>query len=456
MPYQLIRRNIPIPISTKYLLKKKTKTQYPQDVYRALKIIAVVPENIRFYGSNTFRAQPYPGDIDAYEKIELCPKGCSRKEALNQSAKLVQDLIRKFTAVPGVYLGDTKICNDKAILQYVIKKHWGIAGPNKKDNGIAVYDFDSKKVKEDLQEMLKRGLITDKDYHKLIPFVKPHITIAMFLEMREILRNIVVLRWDYDELMKGEKILPGNRKITLAEAIDNCKQTDVPEMPIEDNDEVNYSVIKPDIWMEVNGKYIELINLLVISYHTMAGKIDHISHFSPDSKLIIKNLKSEVAKYYYSSLPKFYNVIKYAKRLWTLALMINTPDSRKILEKLVYLWRSDYNLINQVKADLTTIKDMLEKLPNPPLSKLYEQADQTKLRLVQLLNVKIKPVIYQYLKKIATNQYSKHQVIEKIDYITKYLKDLANKGAKQYLKKVDLWPASKKYVDAKNFVHIFA
>jgi len=458
------------PVDKDLVTRKKRKDMMTDDFFKAVRLISYNPDHVRFYGSATFRAQPYPGDIDLYEKIRLCYKNpCDRRQALQSASTLIQALVYKIIKTPGVYLGDVKICHDRIIFTIVSRKYWGVAGPNKRNNALQVNFFDSKKVHNDLKFMLDQKLIDLKTYEALKKLAKPHITIGDFLNMKEILRNIVILRWTTNEILDGIKVLSAGRKISLEEALNDCKQE--PEgLILKKGEEHQYSIVKPDVWIKVNGNYTEVSDLLVIYYDTYSKKHDYISkalgddvdeygkitNLASDRKQVINNLKSEVAKYYYSPLPKYHNMIKYAKRLYSLCYVMRDRDAQIVMNKLVYLWKSDYNLLNQVKSELDTIKTMLERIKKPPINDLYDQIQRTKVRLSQITGFELPDWVWTDLTNIGKHKYGPEEVIKILDKMINTFKEINNEGTLHYLKKVGLWPAPKKFLEPKNFRHIFA
>jgi hypothetical protein len=196
---------------------------------------------------------------------------------------------------------------------------------------------------------------------------------------------------------------------------------------------------------------------MVIQYMTKDHHVDNITFLPKNAGGIISTLRSEVSKYYFlRNIKKYKNMIKYAKRLWTLADTIGDQESKKVQEKIIYLYRSDYNILNQVKSELDVIRDMLEKLDNPPIKILYNQANQTINTITKVIQTKIDKTIYKDLTDIGNHKYNKDKVISMLKNISEYFKNIDDKGAEEYLTKVGLWPAPKKYVDASYVKFIFA
>jgi hypothetical protein len=213
-----------IPLKNLPLGEKRSKDQYPTDVYRAIRILAVNPENVHPYGSYTFLAQPYAGDIDFYERFSLCPEGCTRAKAIEMVAEIIRKLFRRVHETPGVYFGDIKIGNDRIILKIFLQPHWGTIQGNSSDNGVNVISFQYEKVKNDIMFMHNNQLISDEDAKNLAQHISPNISVSSLIALKEVMRNIGILRWTYDEVMNGKKIINKVREITLEQAIDSCKQ----------------------------------------------------------------------------------------------------------------------------------------------------------------------------------------------------------------------------------------
>ena len=429
-----------------------------EDVKHAINIISYKPEEIHVYGSYNFRAQPSPSDIDLYEKIKLC-EDCTYKEAIKNGAEIMQKLIRKIIKIPNVYIGDVKFCADTDIKDLIgneniintesINKIINKMYKNKyikKDEYKKMLDLNKESnkfnIKREKEERKNKTYEEGDDYDDEDKYIQ---------ELFEIFRNLTSLRWTKEEILKGEKKLVGNRKITLEKALSQCKQE---YYYTEDDKNIDYNMAKIDLWMKINNRFVEVTNLLMFFY-TKKEKEEYIT-FSRErgtEKIVqeemITGLREEIAKYYYSKLKKFYKPLKYAKRIFSLSQIL---EDKKTGLKLVKLWRSPLNTVGSIQAELGTLKDIIMKVKNPPLEDIFHQIDEIKLRLDRIIDIEIPQDIYNEINKLSQKKIrNPEKIAESIEKIETMMKEIVDPLIVEYLKSVKLWPAPKKYLDVEYF-----
>lgn len=468
-------------INEKNLFKHIDKNNLIKDVSTAIKIVSYQPDNFHIYGSYNLAAQPFPSDIDGFEKILLC-KNCSYDEAINEGENIIKKLVKKISQTKNVYIGDIKFCKDKEIADIflntdnkILENYYSLKNLFKK-----IYDkkyIDKDKLNK-FNLLLEKSVIENKRLKKEKTYTRPSGKTYKFTdkeindkndevlnqfktyefndynkyyqEIYEEIRNIILLRWTPEEIFKGFKFING-RKITLNTALKNCKFNYIDK---DGEQTTDYSFIKIDLWVYINHKFIEVTNLIIL-YHFPKGK--HVPNYLSFNDETTKgekkettfkeSLKREIAKYYFSDLDKNYKPIKYAKRIFALA---NLYKDKKTTIKLIKLWRSPLNLLSSIKSELSTLVDIIEKIKKPPLKDIKKQIDEIKLKLDRIIDYDLSPVIYDFIKQILKSQ-SKKEIIDLIEKIQDKIKDLIDPNIVKYLKSVKLWPAPKKYLNSKFF-----
>ena len=134
--------------------------------------------------------------------------------------------------------------------------------------------------------------------------VKSHPTIDDYDVLYNLFREHKIIRWSDTDILRGYKILPLNKKITITEALSHKGH------------------IKIDMITDINNKFIEMTNFLFLVEKKMDGKkyiINLKKNYSEEylKKRSEKQLPEEIEKLFYSIY--YYNPFKGAKRLWALA-----------------------------------------------------------------------------------------------------------------------------------------
>ena len=425
---------------TRTLFESVPKEGLTKDTQRAIKLVAYDPEEIRVYGSFNYRAQAFPGDLDLVESVVLCPKGCSKETAIHHFKKVIQEIVRKISNTKDVYVGDIKLCVDPDIYAITRQHYWGA----RSENVTSIEDFSSSKVSHDIESMRDKGWIPGDKAKELLGLARKgdHISLHDYAQLVEEMRNLTVLRWTVSEILQGHKILSGGRKITIEKALDTCYDVDTDRG----------SLVKVDTYIPIDGKYVEVTNLLIAGYINEEKNRTHLTfgEFKEDRlirglpKNQIEGLREEIAKYYFHYLPKDDKPIKYAKRIFSLAQLFHDAGTAR---KLADLWHSDINLMNQVKSEVDTLTDLLEFNAKAPLGTIKHQVDAMKAKLIRILTLPIHEEDYHLIDHISKSTITRKEMMELLEKLSDSLKERINPAAKKFLKEHQLYPAPKKYLD---------
>lgn len=381
----------------------KTKDDYTKSAKKALAIIAINPEDIHPYGSASYKAQPYPGDLDASEIIGVC---CSKEKAINELEKGLIDVVENIEDTPGYYLGDIKLGLDLIfninIGQFV--------------DGI-LYDYDSIEIRRHINDLFINGYLTEKEAEDLLFFVKNNITQDEHDILSELIRNLIIVRWTGDDIINGYVILPGNRKITIKEALSHK------------------TMVKIDMWGSVNDRYIEITNffILIKLNQPKNGKIDPFAkdfngqmiNLPDDYYLTLEDsLKKEIEKLYYSNI--FYKPFKMSKRMWSLARIRGDENMLDILTPLI---RSSASLLSQINSEIEVLIDLIKHVAYPPLIAIGKQIDGFKSRIVNILDIDFQEnEVNRIIDKLLDDKNTKTKLIE----LLKELKSIFLTGINEY------------------------
>lgn len=436
--------------------ERKTYESMPSNYIQNFLNVSVPDGNIWHYGSESFKINKYPSDIDFKQDIKYIH---NLEKSIEIFQKEFNMLIKRIGSRKGVYLGDVKIGFNHIFDEIDI----GIL-----QNG-RIIGFDIDKIKNKINELYKNQYIDKKEYDKINKLLHPVMTLAEYDELYEELRNLHIIRWTYDELIRGYKILPPNIKYMLNEAL---------------HDE---TMIKIDVWEPYNDKYIEVSNFFILYYETSNGQFKLINLPDDYFENIVPSLQREVEKFIFST--NFIKPFKAVKRMFSLARIYKDQD---ILSKIVPLINSNVGFLYQLNSELDLIINMFSKIKNPPFVTLMKQLDNIKYRLenitefdinvdknVDKLNLILDPknkidiLTSDYDPKDKKNQKSEENkyksLFKNFDYIQdavekikqkdqldktinvlkemkSYFQDVINEQTVKYLKKYDLYPPPAKYL----------
>lgn len=358
-------------------------------------------------GSFMHRAHRYPGDMDIMERVIGC---CNISEATKKFANSLKKIARQVNKNKNVFWGDCKAGIDNRFDIY-------IGDLNEITKKISNYNPGS--IRENISSV--RNLLRSPEYNVLVKLVKSNPTVSEWEELREGLRKHYILRWTTDDILRGWKMLPGKRHLSLPDALRH------------------QSIVKVDLWAPVEGKYNEITNYFQVIARNKTGKETIINQPWGDRKEMLHN---DILKY---SSKEHRNSLKLAKRLWNLAKITNDV---RTLEKLYPLFGSDVASLNQIKAESEVIRNMIEKIKNPPFPRLMEQIEGFKRRIndasfetnfnPQPFYNSINQIIDMYKRDKRT--INRHYIDKKLNQLETYLMRVIEPFSYQFLKNIKIDP----------------
>ena len=298
---------------------------FSTDVKKSINLIKLNDKlEIKPVGSYKYRVHSYPSDIDLFEKYEDC---CDLKQVSTKIANKFKNIGQILLKNNKVFLGEVKIGYDMDL--YI--NYGTINYKNKKIKG-----YDYKKINQYLIKIKNNKLINEKTYKQIQKIIKPRPTLLEFLKIHDTIRNLFVLRWNINELVKGYKLLR-NKKVTIEE----CLQ--------------HQTITKMDIWAPINNNYTEITNFYYLIFKNKDGKITFLCK---ELDNYIGSLDNDI--YQYESI-EFRNSLKLAKRIW---IKYNLLNKDRLLTKLYPLFKSSAAKLNQIKEEMLVVNDLLNRYIN--------------------------------------------------------------------------------------------
>jgi hypothetical protein len=147
--------------------------------------------------------------------------------------------------------------------------------------------------------------------------------------------NLEALRWSYDDIMKGYKIMEDGSKISFEDCL-NIKTT-----------------IKLDVVAIIEGVFTEFSE----NYYFKFGKNKgNFFEYDIDKDNILNKLKHSYDEYMYVEK----NYLKALKRIFAYKELKNKVKYRSQLEKLMDFFNSEIGLLNKYRSELDIIIILLE------------------------------------------------------------------------------------------------
>lgn len=351
------------------ILSQRTFSGLTQETKSLIELVTL-EKGIFPVGSFKYKAHRYPSDIDIFEPIKAC---CDKESASKEITERIQKMIINITKKDGIYVGDFKAGLDSR------------------------YDIPITNVYEKIKELYDNKLITKDDLEEIQK-------LEYYDDLVEYMRKYYIIRWNTEELIKGIKILPLGKLLTLEEAI------------------THKSIVKIDVWAPQDGNYNEITNFLLIIMKNEKGE-EIVLNEELGDRLI--SLNHDIVKY---SSKEQRNSLKVAKRLWSRALFLGD----KKLPKILYpLFQSGCNSLNQVAGELEIVSKIIQKIPNPPIKMLLKQIDGFRRRIIDVFDVDFDPnPALNIINNILENNLN---ILKGLEELEKELKTIIERHANNYL-----------------------
>lgn len=360
------------------------------------------------FGSSTYRAQKYPGDVDLHEKVV----GSSTEEVVSEFAKKMKERIRKINSLKDHWITEIKAGVDKRFDIDIGKLYSNNYTPTEAQR-IAIWSINKYlKVgeRERLVEVLRKTYLGADD----------------FSFIQELVRDLKTLRWSGPEVLKGFLMHKG-RKIKFEEAL---------------QDEAS---VKIDMVTIIDGLYVELTNFFFLGAIPPGSNqliLINTGYNFNDQTQVLKSyesgLKTEIEKLFYSSF--HYNPFKGAKRMWAYSRTLykaGQQDFARDIKALFPLVTGNISLTYQIKSTISTFLLVAEKMTKRALEEEYPKfVDKLKYLLssvTQISNSQLE-TLYQYIEQ------------GRLEEVKGFLQERINSDTCAELKRVGYWPIPQKFL----------
>lgn len=281
-------------------------------------------------GSTQYKFNRYPGDIDIFEKIDIC---CSYNELAVKFINFLKNIIKTINSnsldIPPIFWGEFKAGLDKELI------------PTENQDKLS-YIFKNKQYFS-FQEI--DDIINSDDWKKYV-------------------RNFYIIRWKSQNIMDGYVNLKSRKKLYLKDALKHD------------------TIVKLDLWGTINNKYNEYTNFFILSYNENNNK--NIINKSYTDKNIIDSLNEDISLY--SSVDNW-KPLKLAKRM--ISKSINKNDLYTV-NKLKPLLSSGLASLSQIEGELEVLILILENnnLEKIPIINFRDQIVNFKRRINDISDIK--------------------------------------------------------------------
>ncbi|HSW76434.1 MAG TPA: hypothetical protein VLG50_05290 [Candidatus Saccharimonadales bacterium] len=375
--------------TNKDVLKKNKYDHYPTQVKYIIDFMTLGTK-VSPIGSSKYAVHQYPSDIDLFEKVKGC---CHLNEVRLKLASRMQHLVYQLVRQRDMYFKKFQCGYDRRYDIYL----------GKEING-QVVDFNSLVVKQQVSNLYEQHLITLDEYHKIINLINTNINLTNYLTLYYLIHHLMMISWSYDDIMNGYKMLRGNKKVYLYDAL-----TDKSLVKLDIVALVPYPDLKTKL------RYVEVTNWFLVQLEDEHGYVENLSIVQEDR---IKSLRADIIKYHSKY---YYNPLKAAKRFWNYLFELpKTNQVLKMIKTLAPLFSSYISFLNSLATDLKLNQQLYNTYHIKQID--YNQFIQdTRFRLINHA-----PSCYYQddINRIIINDLNVNQINQTVDMLTTmYLSD---------------------------------
>jgi hypothetical protein len=349
-------------------------------------------------GSFKYIVHEYPADIDLFENYHSC---CGLDQATRDVAKKITDMVNRIKIEKDVYLGDFKAGYD---MRYKINIGQIIGGKLTK--------YDPFAIRSAMIALHSKRLITDEELGLWLSKVIDRPSVSEYMDLDDAIRKKYVIRWDVEDIVKGFKKLPLGDKKTLEEALSQK------------------TVVKIDIWVYLNKRYVEVTNWFMLTYEDKEGRHKHMS-IKPEK--YERSLQHDLEHYSNPTVNKF---MKLAKRLWLYAVL---KKDKKLMTSLYPLFGSGAAKMYQIMGEIETIQKVLNKVEKPFMDSIISNIEDWKTRIgtimSDILPIQVAHTIFSKINEILANHHKIDLILYNLEDIADKLNQFVNRYVKLYFKR---------------------
>jgi hypothetical protein len=340
------------------LFKEKTLEMVNNNVRKIINEFAIKGK-YRLIGSNSLRAIHYASDYDVETQLRnMSPK---------MVAKRFQQQFYDAKKSENIWITDFKCGWDKRL----------------------VYrgDYSDASVKN----YLKNSLIPKSYREKVLKSIGE--------ERIDLIRDLYILRWKYDDIMRGEiKLIDGKYK-KLVECI------------------LDKTPLKIDLIGKVGDMFVEMSE----NYYVKIGNEKNYTH-KPTRAELEGEFEDEI--HYYASRDKF----KALKRLFSLLQIEGEKGVR--LENLVTFFNGEVGYLNKIKNELKILEALLVQDFRPvPFKDIYNNLQVIKEQIANVYQIKLDDKLFKMIDELTAKS-----ALDGIKCLIDYFQKKINLNSKDFLK----------------------
>ena len=219
-------------------------------------------------------------------------------------------------------------------------------------------------------------------------------------ERIEFIKSLFVLRWSYNDIIKGYKILFDGTKKVFKDCL------------------LDKTIMKIDLLLLVGNQIAEISENYTIK---IGSKTNQVKFSSKDLQ---QSLQYDIDKY------RKTNSFKSLKRLYSLFLLEGEKKNRIIINKLIDFFNSQVGALYQIKSELDVLTVAREqKFRLMPFEIVYNNLQFIKTQISKVFSIPIDDSVFESINEV-TDQ-NADSLIEKLsEYFTKKVND----NSKDFLK----------------------
>jgi hypothetical protein len=216
----------------------------------------------------------------------------------------------------------------------------------------------------------------------------------------DLIRDLYILRWKYDDIMKGEvKLFDGTYKKLV-----DCILDKTP--------------LKIDLIGKVGDMFVEMSE----NYYITIGNQKNYNK-KPTRKELEADFQDDI--HYYASRDKF----KALKRIFSLMEIEGEKGVR--MENLVTFFNGEIGMLNKIKNELNILKALLEQDFRPVKQKdIYNNLQVIKEQIANIYKIKLSDKLFKLIDSTTADN-----VLVGINWLISYFQEKINLNSKDFLKK---------------------
>jgi len=380
---------------------------YTPQVLQNIQLLSFKKDNAVPFGSFIFKIQKFPGDIDLIETFEDC---ISIDDVIHKFKKKLIQVIKHIIDLKLHYMVEFKMGLD----------HRFIFDIGYLKDGIYHQNIDN--IIENVSSLYDHDLLNDYDLSFIDQYLYKNDT-SSYDMLFNFFRDKYIIRWSDQDILNGYKILIGNKKITIDEALRHK------------------TYVKIDMITLINNRFVEITNFFILVYNDKSNNTQYAINFGEyiDPKFLREHIEEtlpfEIEKLFYSDY--YFSPFKGSKRMWSLSRHFHYNN---IIQKLSGFISGNISFLYMLKSEVDTLINLLSKLKNPPMIHIFNQIQEIKSRLTYILEISDKEHQFDDMFN-SINQYSsKDIIIHTLKHIKELFSHYINHFSLKYLKSVNLFP----------------